>query len=68
MFHNTETMKKLNSLKFQECFMKSVKVPLFKTRTETIDKLLWNAKKKPLNINRKSIKNQSKSLFLELRI
>ena len=39
---------------FLPCF---VKVAHFRTRTETIDNLLWNAKKQPLKIDRKSIKN-----------
>ena len=62
MFHNAETLKKLFSPQFLQCF---VNVALFRMRTETIDNLLWNAKKKPLESDGKSIKNQSKIVVFE---
>ena len=43
MFHHVETLKKLISPQFLQCF---VNVTLFRMRTETTDTLLWNAKKK----------------------
>ena len=42
MFHNAETLRKLFSPQFLQCF---VTVALFRTCTEIIDNVLWNAKK-----------------------
>ena len=55
MFHNARTLKKSISHWFLQCL---VKVALFTTLTETIDQVLWNAKKKPPKIDEKSIKNR----------
>ena len=62
MFHNAETLKKLFSPQFLQCF---VNVVLFRTRTEIIDNLLWNAKKQASKFDGKSIKNRSKNVFFE---
>ena len=62
MFHNAETLKKLFSTQFLQCF---VNVALFRTRTEIIDNLLWNAKKQASKFDKKSIKNRSKNVFFE---
>ena len=62
MFHNAKTLKKLFSTQFLQCF---VNVALFRTRTEIIDNLLWNAKKQASKFDGKSIKNQSKNVFFE---
>ena len=62
MFHNAETLRKLFSPQFLQCF---VNVALFRTRTEIIDNLLWNAKKQASKFNGKSIKNRSKIVFFE---
>ena len=62
MFHNAETLRKLFSPQFLQCF---VNVALFRTRTEIIDNLLWNAKKQASKSDGKSIKNQSKNVFFE---
>ena len=57
MFHNAGTLKKLFSFQFLQCF---VKVALFTTRTETIDKLLWN-----LKFDGENTKNSSRIVFFE---
>ena len=62
MFHHAETLKKLISLQFLQCF---VNVTLFRTRTETTYILLWNANNKPSKIDRKSIKDQSEIVIFE---
>ena len=62
IFHNAETLRKLFSLQFLQCF---VDVPLFRKRTEIIDNLLWNAKKQASKFDGKSIKNRSKNAFFE---
>ena len=62
MFHDAETLRKLISPQFLHCF---VNVTLFRTRTETTDLLLWNTKKTPSEINRKSNKNQSEIVHFE---
>ena len=54
MFHNAETLKKLFSPQFLQCF---VNVALFRTRTEIIDNLLWNAKKQASKSDGKCTKN-----------
>ena len=62
MFHNAETLRKLFSPQFLQCF---VNVALFRTRTEIIDNLLWNAKKQASKFDGESIKNRSKNVFFE---
>ena len=62
MFHNAETLKQLFSTQFSQCF---VNVALFRSRTEIIDNLLWNAKKQASKFVGKSFKNQSKNVFFE---
>ena len=62
MFHNAGTLKKLFPPQFLQCF---VNVALFRTRTAIIDNLPWNAKKQSSELDRKSIKNQSKNVFFE---
>ena len=62
MFHNAKTLRKLILTQFLLCF---VNVALFRTRTEIIDELLWNAKKQASKFDGKSIKNQSKIIFFE---
>ena len=46
MFHNAGTLKKLFWPQFFQCF---VNVALFRTCTEIIDNVLWNAKKQASN-------------------
>ena len=62
MFHNAETLRKLFLPQFLKCF---VNVALFRTCTEIIDNVLWNAKKQASKFDGKSIKNQSKNVFFE---
>ena len=62
MFHNAETLKTLISPQFLQCF---VNVALFRTCTEIIDNVLWNARKQASKFDGKSIKNRSKNVFFE---
>ena len=56
MYHHAETFRKLISTQFLQC---SVNVALFRTRTEIIDNLFWNAQKKASKFDEEFIKNRS---------
>ena len=62
IFHDAETMRKLFSPQFLQCF---VNVALFRTCTEIIDNVLWNARKQASKFDGKSIKNRSKNVIFE---
>ena len=61
MFHNAEILKNVFSHQFLQCF---VNVTLFRTRTEIIDQMLWNAKKNLRNLIENLSKINQETSFL----